>query len=250
MASEDSSVQTPPGEPRTFATTHWSVILLACENDSMEASEALDRLCRNYWYPIYGHVRRQGKGPEDAQDLTQEFFARLLQKEYLKLADPQRGRFRTFLLTALDNFVRNDWEKSRALKRGAGQSTTLLVMRDGEERYRHEPADGLSPDKIYDKRWAATLLENVVAQLRAEYVALQKEQLFERLKSGVWGDAPDESYQSLSAGLNLSEGALRVAAHRMRERYRVLLRQTVARTVATPQDVEDELRHLIAVLRE
>lgn len=231
-------------------TTQWGLVVTAALEDSPEATTALDRLCLLYWYPIYAHVRRLGKNPEDAQDLTQDFFARLLERKHLKLADPRRGRFRTFLLTSLSRFVTNEWEKSRALKRGAGQIESLLVMRDGEERYRHEPVDGLSPDRIYERRWAATLLENVVGQLRAEYASVQKEELFERLKAGVWGEAPEDGYQSLTVKLDMSEGALRVAAHRMRERYRALLRAAVAQTVASSQDVEDELRHLISVLRD
>jgi len=223
---------------------------MACNGESEEASVALERLCRSYWYPIYAHARRQGRGPEDAQDLTQSFFARLLEKGYLKLANPQRGRFRTFLLTSLGNFTINEWEKGRALKRGPGCNVPLLITENGEERYRHEPADDSTPDKIYDRRWATTLLENVVQQLRAEYVALQKSELFEGLKEAVWGDGVEPGYQVLSERLNTTEGALRVAAHRMRERYRTLLRETVAKTVSTPEDVEDELRHLIAVLRE
>jgi len=250
MSFEDSNGQLQPVGPRTFATTHWSVILLACDTNSKDASEALERLCRSYWYPIYAHVRRQGKGPEDAQDLTQEFFARLLEKQYLKLADPQRGRFRTFLLTSLGRFVTTEWVKSRALKRGAGQTMSLLMTQDGEERYRHEPADDSSPDKIYERRWAVTLLENVVAQLRTEYASLRKEELFEGLKASIWGEAPEDGYRSLAGQLNMSENALRVAAHRMRERYRTLLREAVAQTVAAPEDVEDELRHLVSVLRQ
>jgi RNA polymerase sigma-70 factor (ECF subfamily) len=195
-------------------------------------------------------VRRQGRSAEDAQDLTQEFFARLLKKQYFKLADPARGRFRTFLLSALGNFVINEWEKSRTLKRGAGQITIPLEAKDGEERYQHEAADGLSPDKIYERRWAATLLESVVDRLRKEYIAVGKNVLFEALKASVWGEGPEDGYQGLAGKLQLSEGALRVAAHRMRERYRLLLREAVAETVAVPEDVEDELRYLISVLRQ
>jgi len=189
-----------------------------------------------------GAGRRPGSHPG--------FFARLLDNQYLKLADPQRGRFRTFLLTSLSRFAASEWEKRRALKRGVAQTVPLIVMDDGEERYRHEPADGLSPDKIYERRWAVTLLGNVVGRLRAEYAAAQKETMFESLKDHVWGEATAEDYESLSTRLGMSQGALRVAAHRMRERYRVLLREAVAQTVAAPEDVEDELRHLISVLRD
>jgi len=231
-------------------TTQWGLVMRASGDESAEGLVALDRLCRIYWYPVYAHVRRQGRSAEDAQDLTQEFFARLLEKQYLKLADPLRGRFRTFLLGSLKNFLINEWEKNHTLKRGAGQLTALLETRDGEERYQHEPADGLSPDKIYERRWAAALLESVVDRLRKEYVAVGKEALFEGLKASVWGEGPEDGYQGLAGKLQLSEGALRVAAHRLRERYRTLLREAVSETVAVPEDVEDELRYLVSVLRQ
>ena len=232
-----------------FNTTPWSMILCAGQDFTSEGQAALESLCRTYWYPLYAHVRRLGWGPEDAQDLTQDFFARLLDKQYLKLADPRRGRFRTFLLTSRSRFAATEWEKRRASKRGAAHTVPLILMDGVEERYQHEPADGLSPDKIYDRRWAATLLENVVGRLRAEYAAAQKEAVFESLKDCVWGGAPADDDASLCARLGVSQGALRVAAHRMRERYRTLLREAVAQTVAAPEDIEDELRHLIAVLR-
>jgi RNA polymerase sigma-70 factor (ECF subfamily) len=231
-------------------TTQWGLVTRASQDESPEGMEALNRLCRIYWYPLYAHVRRQGRSAEDAQDLTQDFFARLLEKQYLKLADPQRGRFRTFLLTALGHFLINDWEKSRAQKRGSGRVTASLETEDGEERYRLEPVDGLSPDKIYERRWAATLLGNVVEQLRREYDAMHKTELFEGLKTSVWGELPNDGYPKLAMQLQMSEGALRVAAHRLRERYRTLLREAVAQTVAAPEDVEDELRYLVSVLRQ
>jgi RNA polymerase sigma-70 factor (ECF subfamily) len=233
----------------TFTTTHWSVVLRAGGDLSTDAQAALETLCRTYWYPLYVHVRRRGWGAEDAQDLTQDFFARLLDKDYLNLAHRERGRFRTFLLTSLDHFLSNEWDKRRALKRGAAQTVPLVMTEDGEERYRHEPVDGWSPEKIYERRWATTLLEDVVQQLRHEYAAIHKEALFEGLKASVWGETPDDGYRDLAARLAMSEGALRVAAHRMRERYRALLRDAVAQTVDQPEDVEDELRHLVSVLR-
>ena len=236
--------------PTDFATTHWSLVLNASGAQSPFVASALEQLCVTYWYPLYAHVRRLGWGPQDAQDLTQDFFARLLEKDYLKLADPKRGRFRTFLLTSIARFVANEWERRHAVKRGAGQTVPLVVMENGEERYRHEPVDGLSPDIIFERRWATTLLESVIGRLRVEYASVHKEELFEGLKASVWGEAPEDGYPSLAAKFNLSEGALRVAAHRMRERYRTLLHETVARTVATTDEVEDELRHLASVLRE
>ncbi len=234
----------------TFLTTQWSLILHAGDDSSEEARAALESLCRIYWYPLYSHVRRLGWGPEDAQDLTQDFFARLLDRQYLKLADPRRGRFRSFLLTSIGRFAASEWEKRRALKRGAALTVPLFAMDGGEERYQLEPADGLSPDKLFEKRWAATLLETVLGRLRAEYVAAEKAAVFEAFKDCLWGGAPAEDYASLSGRLGMTEGALRVVCHRLRERYRALLREVVAETVESPAAVEDELRHLVAVMRE
>ena len=234
--------------PREFTTTHWSVVLLAGGEASTEADRALDDLCRAYWYPLYAYVRRQGRSAEDAQDLTQEFFARLLERQHLRLADPQRGRFRTFLLSSLKNFLINEWEKSRAAKRGASV-TFSLDEREADVRYLAEVADGLTPDRIYEKRWAVTLLERVLANLRQQYVDGDKTLLFETLKPYVCGDTILNGYDEIAGRLGMSAGAVRVAMHRLRESYRALLRAEVSRTVATAADVDEELRLLIAALR-
>jgi len=238
----------PPGSPREFDTTHWSVILLASSATSTKADTALEYLCRTYWYPLYAYVRRQGKKPEDAQDLTQEFFARLLRKQYLKLADPQRGRFRTFLLTALRHFMTNEWEKSRAAKRGGGEPELSLQAEDAAGRPLAEPVDAVTPDLLYEHHWATALVENVMALLRAEHVAADKLAFFDALKGHVWGEGA-EGYAELARRLQSTEGALRGAAHRMRERFRQLLRQEVAKTVTAPEDIDGELRHLISLFR-
>jgi RNA polymerase sigma factor (sigma-70 family) len=249
MSLTDPDTQTAPHSPKEFTTTHWSVVLLAGESASVEADQALENLCRTYWYPLYAYVRRQGRSADDAQDLTQDFFARLLEKKYLRLADPQRGRFRTFLLSSLKNFLINEWEKSRTAKRGGADVTFSLDEQDAEGRYLAEPVDGLTPDRIYEKRWAVTLLEKVLARLREKYLMEDKAPLFEALKPYVWGETLMNGYDEVAARLNMSTGALRVAMHRLRESYRELLRDEVARTVASPAEIDEELRQLVAALR-
>jgi RNA polymerase sigma-70 factor (ECF subfamily) len=213
-----------------------------------DAPDALERLCRAYWYPLYVYVRRQGRGVEEAQDLTQEFFARLLRKEYLGRADPARGRFRTFLLTALKRFLVDDWEKGRAAIRGEGQPVISWDQRETEVRFLAEPADQSTPAKAFEKRWAVTVLEQVLERLQEEFTASGHAQRFERLKVLLWGEKGSPSYAGVAGELGLTEGALKVAVHRLRQRYRELLRAEVAHTVAQPEEVDDELRHLIAVI--
>ena len=231
-----------------FATTHWSVVLQAGGEFSPEAQEALEKLCRGYWYPLYVHVRRLGWGPEDAQDLTQQFFARLLERKYLRLADPERGRFRSFLLTSLKHFLADEWEKLRTQKRGGGQPVISWEGFDPEERYRHEPAENLTPDRIYEKRWAGILLDSVLAQLRAEYEKAGRVGEFDQLKACVWGDGHAGSYAEVAARMKVEEGAVKVAVHRLRKRFREQLRLEVLKTVSSPEEVDDEMRYLRAVL--
>jgi len=213
------------------------------------AREALEKLCRTYWYPIYACVRRKGRAPSDAQDLTQAFFARLLERKYFKLADPERGRFRAFLVTALDHFLVNEWRKASAEKRGAGQSVVSIDQHDAEGRYQAEPASpDLTPDRLFEKRWALALLDQVLAGLRAEYVADGRLDLFDRLKAFVWGEKSALSQAEVGARLGMNENAVAQAVHRLRKRYGELLRAEVANTVASESDVEDELRHLLQAI--
>ena len=249
MLYPDPDNRSPQSLPREFTTTHWSVVVCAGGAASTEADRALEDLCRAYWYPLYAYVRRQGHAASDAQDLTQDFFARLLERKYLRLADPQRGRFRTFLLSSLKHFLINEWEKSRATKRGGAFSIISSDEQNAEGRYLAEPIEGLTPDRIYEKRWAVTLLEQVMSRLREKYAADGKAPLFEALKPYVWGETITDGYDSVSARLGLTEGALRVAMHRLRESFREMLRDEVARTVASPGDVDEELRQLVAALR-
>jgi len=243
------SPQTATG-PSLFLTTHWSVVLTAKDKSSPESAAALEVLCRAYWYPLYAFVRRQGHPPSDAQDLTQEFFARLLAKEYLQAADPDKGRFRTFLRVALRHFLANEWDRARRLKRGGGHTPLPLDTTAGEERYQAEGDDAHPPDRLYEQRWARALLEQALARLRAEYAATAKAAEFEQLKEALTADRGAIAYRDLAATLDLTEGAARVAVHRLRKRFREVFRATVAETVSSPQEVDDELRYLVGLLGE
>jgi RNA polymerase sigma factor (sigma-70 family) len=233
-----------------FSATHWSLVLAAGHNSSPGSQAALETLCKKYWYPLYAYVRRRGHGAEDAQDLTQEFFARLLRKEYLRHADRQRGKFRTFLLTSLQRFLVNEWQKNRSQKRGGGQLLFSLDKDQTEGRYQAEPSEECTPEKIFEKRWAVTLLEQVLWRLREEFAAKGKVEQFDRLKVLLWGEKGSPPYAEVAVELGLNEGALKVAVHRLRQRYRELLRLEVAQTVASAAEVDEELRHLIAVISE
>jgi RNA polymerase sigma factor (sigma-70 family) len=233
------------GGARQFVTTRWTIVLTAGRTDTTQAQAALEKLCQTYWYPIYAYVRRQGHSPEDAQDLTQEFFARLIAKNYVRDVDPSKGKFRSFLLASLKHFLANEWDKSRAQKRGGGQT---IVSLDAETRYRLEPADVVSADKIFDRRWALTLLDEVLKRLRDEYAADGKARLFEQLKETLTGERSTTPYAKLGDRLGMTEGAVKVAVHRLRQRYRETLRAEIAETVSGPEEVEEELRHLYVAL--
>jgi len=241
----DSTVPAGAGQ---FATTHWSVVLAAADSRAPRSDDALARLCQAYWYPLYVYVRRQGHSAHDAQDLTQEFFARLLEKKFLADVQRERGRFRSFLLAAVKHFLANEWDKARAQKRGGGQALIPLDTASAESKYGLEPADKSSADKIFERRWALTLLEQVLARLREEHVVDGKGKLFEGLKGCLTEGKSAIRYTELGEKLGMSEGAIKVAVHRLRQRYRELLRSEIAHTVASETDVEDELRHLFAAL--
>jgi len=231
-----------------FDTTHWSVVLAAGHPSSPDSSRALATLCQSYWYPLYVYVRRKVRNTDEAQDLTQEFFATLLEKEYLAVARPQRGRFRSFLLTAFKNFLANEWDKRKAQKRGGSHSPIPLDFTVGEDRYLREPADELTPERIYERQWALTLLDRVLGRLRDEFVQAGKEEHFDRLKLFLTGQKAAVSYTDVARDLGTSEGAAKVAVHRMRRRYRELLRAEIAETVSGPGEVEDEIRSLFNTL--
>ena len=222
-------------------------MLAAGERELPQAAEALEKLCRAYWYPLYVYVRRQGNSPEDAQDLTQDFLSRLLEKNYFAKADRDRGKFRTFLLGSLKNFLVNEWKRAGRLKRGGGVEFLSIDANVAEDRYATEPANEANPDAAYEQRWAVTLIEHVLATLRREYIAADKARLFEELKGFIWGDKSTASYAAIAGHLNLTEGTVKVSVHRLRQRFRELLRAEVAHTLARPEDVDDELRYLISV---
>lgn len=247
-ANDDNLAPTGAGGSR-FATTHWSVVLAAGGERSPEAHQALATLCETYWYPLYAYVRRRGYAAEDAQDLTQAFFAALLEKVYLRAADRERGRFRSFLLTALKRFLSKEWDRAHAQKRGGTHGPISLDVQSGETRYSLEPSHDWTPERIYERRWALTLLDQVMARLRQRYVADGKEQLFDLLKAFLTGESGAPPYSQAAAELAMTEGAVKVAVHRLRRRYRELLRSEIAQTVAHPGEVDDELRFLRAAVR-
>ena len=231
-----------------FAPTRWSAVLTAGGSDTAGAQDALAKLCQIYWYPLYAYVRRRGYGVEDAQDLTQGFFARFLERHWVNRADQGRGRFRSFLLSALHHFLADEWDKARAIKRGGGVSPLPMQFDTAETRYVREPADESTPERLFERRWAITLLEEVLARLRAEYEHERKGQTFAALHPMLVGDRAALPYAELATQMGLSENGVKSAVHRLRLRYRQLLREEIAQTVGGPGEVDDELRHLFAVL--
>jgi RNA polymerase sigma-70 factor (ECF subfamily) len=244
----DPEQERRPQQPPIFTTTHWSVVLMAGKTESASAEQALNQLCRTYWYPLYAFIRRKGHSPHDAQDLTQAFFARLLEKNYVAQADRERGRFRTYLLAALTHFLADEWDKARRLKRGGGREFVSFDAASAEERYRLEPIDQLDAAKLYERRWVTTLFDQVLARLEQEFRDSDKGELFDCLKSSLLADSDNPSYAELGSRLGLKEDAVKQAVHRMRRRYRELFRKEIAQTVAGPGEVEDELKHLFAAL--
>ena len=238
----------PKSSAAQFATTHWSVVLAAGRRGSSDCEAALETLCKTYWCPLYAYVRRRVPDVHEAQDLTQAFFERLLEKDYVADADPKRGRFRAFLLTAFKHFLSKEWDKARAQKRGGGRAFISLDFAAGESRYLREPADELTPERVYDRQWALTLLEQVLARLRDEFVRAGQADLFEQLKVFITARTTAAGYAGTAGELNISEGAVRVAVHRLRRRYRQLLRAEIAQTVSEPGSVEDEIRSLFSAL--
>lgn len=234
--------------PREFRTTHWSLVARAGDGPTEVSATALETLCRAYWYPLYAYVRRRGFSSEDARDLTQGFFATLLAKNMVARADRERGKFRTFLLGSLNNFLANEWDKSHALKRGGGRSVASLDEKDAEDRYLHEPANELSPEKLFDRRWAETVLEIVFARLRHEFEAAGQAQRFDECKPCLLGDKLDFSYTDVAVKLGIGEPGVRSVVSRMRRRFRELMRAEIAQTVCEAGDVDEELQQLFQAL--
>ncbi|HXP44407.1 MAG TPA: sigma-70 family RNA polymerase sigma factor [Candidatus Acidoferrales bacterium] len=242
------TMHTLPGSSQ-FPTTRWTLVVAAGDPRRKDARSALVSLCEKYWYPLYAYLRRRGYAPDQAQDLTQEFFMRVLEGRYLDKADPKKGRFRSFILTSLKFFAADEQDRQRAQKRGgtAVVSFEFSSGESGEERYQREPGHNETPDRIFERRWALSVLERVLDRLRDEFVQHGRPENFERMKVFLLGQS-EAPYADLAREMNTSEGALKVAIHRLRKRYRELLRQEIADTVADPAEVESELRYLVAVL--
>jgi RNA polymerase sigma-70 factor (ECF subfamily) len=245
IMTNGQTMHTLPG-PSRFPTTRWNLVIAAGDLHGKEARSALVSLCENYWYPLYAYLRRRGYPTDQAQDLTQEFFMRVLEGRYLDRADPEKGRFRSFLLTSLKFFVADEGDRHRARKRGGGVLVPLAFS-SGEEQYQREPAHDETPERIFERRWALSMLDRVVERLRNEFVHHGRAEHFEQLKLLLLGQS-DAPYAALARQMDTSEGAIKVAIHRLRKRYRELVRQEIADTVADPAEVESELRYLAAVL--
>jgi len=237
-----------PSAALRFETTQWSVVLAAGGDDPSASRRALATLCETYWYPLYAYVRRRGIPEEDARDLTQGFLASLIERESFDDVRQERGRFRSFLLASLKHYLANDYARRTTLKRGGDAATLSLAMDDAEGRYRHEPAAPATPETIYERRWALTVIDGVLQQLRAEAEAAGGVAAFDRLKACLLGDAPSGGYAAVAEDLGTTEGAVKAAVHRLRRRFQQGLRTQIGRTVATEADVEDEIRYLIRAL--
>jgi RNA polymerase sigma-70 factor (ECF subfamily) len=239
-------------DPRRAAdqmpSTLWSVVLCARDRATQEADEALTALCRMYWYPLYVYIRRQVSTADQAEDLTQAFFARLLEKDFLAGVDAHKGKFRAFLLACCKHFLANERDRQRAHKRGGGQPILSLDRPSAEERYSREPADTFDPERLYQRSWALLLLEQTLEQLRQEYHDAGKGPLYEHLKGVLLGEDSALSYAEVGAAVGMTEPAVKKAAQRLRQRYRELLKERIAATVEGPEAVEEEVRELFAVL--
>ena len=231
-----------------FATTHWSVVLAAGQPESTRYQQALETLCRTYWFPLYAYLRRHGYNANQAEDHIQAFFASLLEKRGLCLADPKRGRFRSFLLIALKHFLANERARAQAQKRGGGRKFLSLDIENAENQYIREPCDELSPEKLFERSWALAVLDRTMARLQAEAANAKKQNLFDCLKVYLTADKGTVPYQEMAARLKMTEGAVKVAVHRLRRRYRDLLRDEIAQTVTTEDQINEEIRDLFAVL--
>ena len=246
-----TSSTTPTGSDAlrqpVFVTTHWSLVLSARDKKSPQSAEALEKLCRAYWYPLYAYVRRTGQSKENAEDLTQAFFARLLERNAVAAVAPEKGRFRSFLLASLNHFLSDEWDKARAQKRGGGKVISF-DLQSAETRLGEIPVENFTPEKAFEHHWAITLLEQVYQRLGGEYRAQGKGTLFDALRTTLAGASDAAPYAKLARQLDMSEGAVKVSVHRLRQRYRGLLRDTIADTVSGPDEVEDELRYLFRTL--
>ncbi len=248
MASQDSTPGFDPRPARRFATTRWSVVAAAQDPASPTAQEALATLCSTYWSPLYAFIRRQGFPADQAQDLTQGFFAWLLERHALDGVDPHKGKFRSFLLTSCKHYLSHERERARALKRGGGRTILSLDFETVEAQYQGGPADKLTPEKLFARRWALGLLERVLTRLRAEFSERGKSTLFDQLRVFLLGGPDAIPHARVAQALGMKEGAVKVAAHRLRHRFRELVREEIAQTVDRAEDIDDEIRDLFAAL--
>jgi len=248
--TEEQSSSSHGSEGRWFTTTHWSVVVAAGHGAGEERARALERLCHAYWRPLYLYVRRRGHGPDDAQDLTQEFFRGFLERNSVEKADRSRGRFRTFLLSSLQNFLAKEWRKESTAKRGGGQPTLSLDAAAAETHYLTSRFEELTPEKAYEKSWAIATLEEAMVNLQNEYEESGKGGMFEKLRLLLWDEPKGETYAGLGRQLAMSEAAVKMAVSRLRQRARETLRRVIANTVTGPDEIEEEFRHLVAILRE
>jgi RNA polymerase sigma-70 factor (ECF subfamily) len=237
-----------PTEAKGFHTTHWTVVLAAIAGEGTEMREALATLCKTYWYPLYAFVRSRGSSPHDSEDLTQEFFRHLLERNALANVQPAAGKFRSFLLTCLKNFLANERQRASAQRRGGGQALIPLESGEAETRYSLEPVDRRTPEALFVRRWALAVLERTMAELRREYSAIKKDELFEDLQGFLPNGRGDVSRAELAAKRGVTVGAIDVAVHRLRQRFGALLRQQVAQTVSSEAEVDEEIRYLISAI--
>jgi RNA polymerase sigma factor (sigma-70 family) len=247
MPEEESKPE--HGGHHWFATTHWSVVLAAGQTNSPEMEAALEALCKSYWFPIYSYIRRRGHEHQNALDLAQGFFEMLLEKKNLAGIDPHRGRFRSFLLTVLNGYLANQYDRETAQKRGGGKKIISLDDDTIENRYQLEPATNLTPDKIYERHWAVAVMQKALDDLAAEFSSAGKTRLFEALKIYLTTEPSAGDYKIIAQQLNMKEGGIAVSVYRMRQRYRELVRGVVANTVSNPMEIDDEMRHLLELLQ-
>lgn len=246
MGAADSN--STPGPAAVFATTHWSVVLEAGQDESAGSRAALEQLCRNYWRPIYAYIRRRGHAPHEAEDLTQSFLAHFLERKLLSVVDRQRGRFRTFVLHACEYFLAKEWRNATRLKRGGGHQILSLDVSAAEDGYQNEPADHLTPERLYERQWVLSLLELALERLRQEWIVAGKTTQFAILQLFLSGERKSMTCAQAALELGMSEGAVRTAVHRLRQQYAEIVRSEVGQTLTRQEDLEEELRHLLSVL--
>jgi RNA polymerase sigma factor (sigma-70 family) len=246
--SDKTPKYSTPSDAGRFATTHWSVIMAASDSASAQHEPALSTLCQTYWFPLYAYLRRRGYDSHQAEDYTQGFFAGILERKGLRQADPKYGKFRSFLLASLKNFLADEWDRARAQKRGGDKKVLSLDFDAAASRYEREPVHRLSPEKLFERSWALTVLTSAMDRLKAESTASDKQQLFNRLKVYLTAEKDAVSYRDVAAKLNMTEGAVKVAVHRLRRRYRELVRDEIAQTVTNEAQVDEEIRDLFTAL--